>query len=137
VTDLVGKVQVGDARAHEARLADPRSEGEAERRELALEVLDLRELGPDRRESGRHVLVLLQGKDFSHPCQDLERLALGRTQGKAAGDGADVAVHASTSRSKRGRVASAFSGERWVDTRASSFTSDSGSASGRVEIRRL
>ena len=45
--DAVGQVQVADEGAHQPRLADAGGQREAERRELALEVRDGRELAPD------------------------------------------------------------------------------------------
>ena len=44
MADALGLVEVGDERAHQARLADAGRQGEAERREVPLEVLDLRVL---------------------------------------------------------------------------------------------
>ena len=50
VVDAVRQVQVGDERAHQPGLADAGGEREAERRKLALEVGDRRELAADGRQ---------------------------------------------------------------------------------------
>jgi hypothetical protein len=56
----VRQVQVGDERAHQPRLAHAGGQREAQRRELPLEVLQCRELGLQRGEQGRHVLLMAE-----------------------------------------------------------------------------
>ena len=53
VVDAVRQMQVADERAHQPRLADAGGEREAQRRELALEVRDRRELAANRLQCGR------------------------------------------------------------------------------------
>ena len=55
VVDAVRQVQVADEGAHQPRLADAGGQGEAERRKLALEVRDGRELALDGRQGGSDV----------------------------------------------------------------------------------
>ena len=87
-----GQVQIGDERAHQPGLADAGRQGEAERRELALEVRDGRELGLDRRQSALSRSAPFSSGTISRDAvEDLERLALRRAQAEAAGDGVDMA----------------------------------------------
>ena len=55
VVDAVRQVQIADERAHQPRLAHARGERKAQRRKLALEVRDRRELAANRFQRGRSV----------------------------------------------------------------------------------
>ena len=100
VVDAVRQVQVADERAHQPRLAHAGGEREAERRKLALEVGDRRELAADRRPARPRRSASLPGRrDLGDAVENLQRPALRRAQAQAAGDGVDVAVHRAPSSS--------------------------------------
>jgi hypothetical protein len=89
----VREVQVGDERALEPRLADTGGEREAERRELALEIGDARELASDCRQRGGDVGTLPRRRDLGDAIEDLERVPLRRSQREPAGNRVDLAIH--------------------------------------------
>ena len=97
VADAVRLVEVGDEGAHQPRLAHAGGQREAQRRELALEVLQRREQRLERGEQVRHVggaaLVPQQAGLFGEgPGQPGQGFLLWRPQAQAAGDGVDVAL---------------------------------------------
>ncbi len=101
VVDAVGEVQVADEGAHQARLADARRQGEAEGREIALEIGDARVFGPEHVERGLNIARLLRRRDLRDPVQDLQGLPLRRAQAEPAGDGVDLPVHQASSPKSR------------------------------------
>ena len=67
-------IQVGDEGAHQPRLADARRQREAERREVALEVRDRRELGLDRLQRLRPASAsFVERDDLADAGEDLQR----------------------------------------------------------------
>ena len=59
IVDAVRQVQVADEGAHQPRLAHAGGQGEAERREVALEVGNRRELAANGREGGLEIRSLV------------------------------------------------------------------------------
>ena len=88
-------MQVGDKRAHEPRFADAGRQGEADGRELALEIGDFGELGFDGRQRGGDIRRFGRRDNLGDAVEDFQRLALRRAQTQAAGNGVDVGVHGS------------------------------------------
>ena len=93
IVQTVREMQIGDERAHQARLADARGQRETERRELALEVGDCRELAANGGQRGVEVAALLRRDDLGDAVENFERTPLRRAKAQAAGDGVDVTVH--------------------------------------------
>src|SRR5690606_2788438 len=95
VTDAVFEVKVRNERAHEPRLADAGSEGEAKARERVLEVFYRWELRPDDVEHGLEVtaprlLQLVWLRDLHDAVEDLERPPLWRPKRETSGNAVDV-----------------------------------------------
>ena len=93
VPDGVRGVQVADERPHQPCLADAGGQREAEGREVALEVRDLRKLGADGRQCGGDIRAPPWRHELAEAVQDLQRLALRMAQAQAIGDGGDLAMH--------------------------------------------
>ena len=82
---LARQIQIGDERAHEARLAYACRQGEAERRELALELLDGWIEVTDGGERGGGVATLGQRNPADDVCQDFEGVRPAACEAKGAG----------------------------------------------------
>ena len=93
VVDAVRQVQIADEGAHQPRLAHAGGQREAQRRKLALEVRDRGKFAADRFQHGGGVSPLAGWRDFRDAVENFQRVALGRSQREAAGNGVDVAVH--------------------------------------------
>ena len=93
MTDTFGLVKVRDERAHQARLADASCQCEAQRREVALEIRDVRKLGTNRGECLCGILVLLQGEKVADAVENLQRLALRSAEAQAVGNGVTGLLH--------------------------------------------
>ena len=94
----MGQVQVGDEGAHQPRLADAGGQREAQRRELALEVLQRREFGLQCRQHGRDIPLVGEHvrRGLDGACQPFEGLGLRRAEREAATDRVeDASVHRS------------------------------------------
>lgn len=92
-------MQIGDEGPHQAGLAHAGSQGEAQRDELALEVLHGGEGGLDALERGLHISrpVLrheaLEPNQVEQTVEGLERVALGLAKAKAVGNVVGFGVH--------------------------------------------
>ena len=101
VAGAVRQVQIGDEGAHQPRLADAGGKGEADRREVALEVRDAGPLGLESRECRVSIGALAQRCKLRDPVQDLERVPLRRAQAQSSCNGVDEAVHSAPSSKPR------------------------------------
>jgi len=93
-------MQVSDERTHQPCLAHARGQREAQRGELALEILQRGELGLQCGENGRDIPFMAQqiGRGIEHACQLIEGFCLRRTKRQTTGDGVqDAVVHYSFS----------------------------------------
>src|SRR5450756_212011 len=79
-------VEVGDERAHQARLSHAGCQREAERWEVTLEVRNVRELGVNSGERLRYILVFAQWKQVTYAVEDLQRFALRGAQTQTVGN---------------------------------------------------
>jgi len=136
VLDALGSVQPGDEGAHEAGLADAGREREAQRREVAVEALHLRELDLDGCQRGGEVGRLLEPQQLAHARQDRQGLALRRPQAQAVGDGLGV-PHAAQGSSPGRASKSGVGCVAFVLPLLGAGTIGSGSCSGRLRIWRL
>ncbi len=89
----MSKVKITDKGPHEPRLSHACSKGEAERREIALEVRHRRVLGPDDRKGRGQVGVLGGRYDLGYAVKYLQRVPLRLSQAETAGYGIYMAIH--------------------------------------------
>ncbi|MBB3592407.1 hypothetical protein FHX08_002751 [Rhizobium sp. BK529] len=85
-------VQIGDERAHQARLAHAGRQREAKRGEVALEIADTWIFAADSLKRGVAIGALAQRDDLGDAAQDFETVALRLAQAEASGDGIDMTL---------------------------------------------
>lgn len=93
VPDVMAQIQVADEGAHKSSFPHTRGQGEAQRREPTLKVLDGGKLTLDDVQSLCRVAVFVQRDDLADPGQNLQGIALRRPQTQTITNGVDVRVH--------------------------------------------
>ena len=78
--DVMTQIQVADEGAHKARFPYTRGQGEAQRREPPLKVLDSGKLALDDVQSLCCVAAFFQRDDLADPRQNLQEITLWRPQ---------------------------------------------------------